>query len=97
DDAVADFDALAQRAEHGVELEQVPHRPRVAEVVDRDDLEVAVSLQVRTEEVPADAPEAVDAYARCHLKPPEFARPESSSVPLCPDPVFPRMRGADTR
>src|SRR5919201_967647 len=58
--AVARLDLLAERAEHRVVLEQVRHCRRVAEVVDRHDLEVAAALQVRTEEVATDAAEAVD-------------------------------------
>ena len=36
------------------------HRLRVAEIVGRDDLEVAAALEVRTREVATDAAEAVD-------------------------------------
>src|SRR5262245_31832991 len=62
DDAVAHRDVLVELAEDGVVLEQVAHRLRVAEVVDRDDLEVPAAFEVRAEEVAADPPETVDAY-----------------------------------
>ena len=69
--AVLRLHVLAERAEHRVVLEQVRHRLRVAEVVRRDDLEVAAALQVRTEEVAPDAPETVDAHPYlCHLDSP---------------------------
>ena len=61
DHAVADLDLAGERAEHRVVLEQVRHRLRVAEVVDRDDLEVRAPLAAGTEEVAPDAPEPVDA------------------------------------
>jgi hypothetical protein len=38
----------------------VRHRPRVADVVRRDELEIAAAVEVRAEEVPADPAEAVD-------------------------------------
>ena len=60
DEAVARLDRQVERAEHRVVLQQVRHRLRVADVVRRDDLEVAAALEVRAEEVPADPPEAVD-------------------------------------
>ena len=52
-----------ERAEQRVVREQVRHRRHVAEVVERDELEVGVALQRRAEEVAADAAEAVDAHA----------------------------------
>ena len=67
DHAVAELDTLRKRPEHRVVLEQVRHRLRVGEVVHRHDLEVAVPLEVRPEEVAPDAPEPVDSHARCHL------------------------------
>src|SRR5205823_9227374 len=42
--------------------EQVSHRLCVAEVVDRNDLEVATALEVSPEKVPPNPPESVDAY-----------------------------------
>ena len=42
------------------------HRLRVAEVVDRDDLDVRPTLLLRAEEVAADPTEAVDADPDCH-------------------------------
>ena len=60
DEAVAGLDRDVEVAEHGVVLQQVRHRLRVAEVVRRDDLEVAAALDLRAQEVPADAAEAVD-------------------------------------
>jgi hypothetical protein len=44
----------------------VRHRLGIAEVVRRDDLEVAPTLQVRPEEVAPDAPEPVDPNANSH-------------------------------
>jgi len=41
---------LAERAEQRVEGKQVRHRPRVAQVVDGDDLVVGAPLQIRAEE-----------------------------------------------
>jgi hypothetical protein len=61
---VGDF--AAQRAEDGVVLEQLRHRLGVAEIVCRDDLEVAPALQVRPEEVAPDAPEPVDRNPNSH-------------------------------
>src|SRR5947207_3374566 len=62
DDTVPHFDVLVELAEDGVVLEQMAHRLRVAQIVDRDDLEVAAPLELRPEEVAADPPETVDAY-----------------------------------
>ena len=64
DRGIADLDVLVQLPENGVVLEQVPHRLRVAEVVDRDELEVAAALEMRTEEIAPDPPESVDPHAR---------------------------------
>jgi hypothetical protein len=44
----------------------VGHRLRVAEVVDRDDLDVGAELLLCAEEVAADPAEAVDAHPDCH-------------------------------
>src|SRR5262249_62347854 len=63
DDTVADLDVLAQLPEDGVELEQVTHRLCVAEVVDRDDLEIPAPLEVSPKEVAPNAPESVDSHA----------------------------------
>ncbi len=59
--AVLDGDLALERPERRVELEQVRHRLRVAEIVGGDDLEVGVARQRRAEEVAPDAAEAVDA------------------------------------
>ena len=66
DDAVAELDVPRERPEDRVVLEEVCHRLRVAEVVERDDLDVCAELLLRAEEVPADPAEAVDADAGCH-------------------------------
>src|SRR4029077_2701023 len=75
--AVAGRDLLVERAEHGVVLEQVGHRLDVAEVVRRDDLEVAAALQVRPEEVTPDPPETVDSNPNRHCCLPVEFRVES--------------------
>src|SRR5581483_1210388 len=49
-----------ERAEHGVVLQEVRHRLRVADVVRGHELEVAAALERRPEEVAPDAPEPVD-------------------------------------
>src|SRR4030095_3296932 len=50
-----------------VVFEEVPHRLRITEVVDRDDLEAGIALEVSAEEVAADAAESVDPNTRlCH-------------------------------
>jgi len=74
--SLADADRLGfgvhahrQRAEHGVEREQVRHRLRVADIVDGNDLEAGLALQIGAEEVPADPPETVDRDAP-HRRPP---------------------------
>src|SRR5204863_2278491 len=64
DGPVADLDVFVELPEDGVVLEQVSHRLRVAEIVDRDDLEVPAALEVRPEEIPPDPPEAVDPHPR---------------------------------
>ena len=61
--AAGDFDRLGEPPEHGVVPEQVRHRLQVAEVVERDDLEVAAPLVRRPEEVAADPAESIDPYA----------------------------------
>ena len=76
----AERDLLAERAEGRVVAKQVRHRLRVAEVVRRDDLEVAAPTQVRTEEVAPDAPEAVDAYADLRHGGPPIGCPAASLV-----------------
>src|SRR5215217_2811836 len=63
DYSVTDLDVLAELPEDGVVLQEVPHRLRVAEIVDRDDLEIPAALEVRAEEVAPDAPESVDTHA----------------------------------
>ena len=60
DRAVAELDGDGELPEHGVVLEEMGHRLRVAEIVRRDDLEVAAAVEVRACEVAADAAEAVD-------------------------------------
>ncbi len=60
--AVAHLDRYIEVAERRVVPQQVRHRLQVAEVVRRDDLEVAAVLEMRAEEVPSDPPEAVDAH-----------------------------------
>ena len=62
DRAVTDLDLLPERPERRVVAQQMRHGLRVAEVVRRDDLEVAAALQMRTEEVAADPAESVDAH-----------------------------------
>ena len=69
DDAVAERHLAGERAHRGVVLEEVRHRLRVAEVVDRDDLDVGAELLLRAEEVPSDAAEAVDADPCRHDSP----------------------------
>ena len=66
DDPVAERDVACERAEHRVVLQEVGHRLRVAEVVERDDLDVGAQLLLRAEEVAADPAEAVDADPGCH-------------------------------
>ena len=66
DDAVAELDLARERPEHRVVPQEVGHRLRVAEVVDRDDLDVRAELLLRAEEVAADPAEAVDADPGCH-------------------------------
>ena len=60
DPVVAERDVEAERTERRVVLEQVRHRLRVADVVGRDELEVAAPVEVGAEEVPPDSAEAVD-------------------------------------
>ena len=63
DHAVAGLDRQIERPEHGIVLQKVRHRLRVADVVRRDELQIAAALERRAEEVAPDAPETVDAYA----------------------------------
>ena len=79
DRAVADLDLLAERPERRVVVQQMRHGLRVAEVVRRDDLEVAAALQMRTEEVAADPAESVDAHPNLRHGLPPFS------------PVWPRV------
>ena len=58
--AVAHLDGARERPVHRVVLEQVRERPRVRDVVDRDDLDVRVRLLRCAEHVAADPAEAVD-------------------------------------
>ena len=86
DDAVADLDILVELPEDGVVLQQVPHRLRVAEVVDRHDVEVAATLEVSAEEVPPNPPKSVDPHAclrhRSSLTPLHLCRRPSPSVAM---------------
>ncbi len=66
DEAVRKADVAVEGAEDGVVLQEVCHRRGVAEVVDGDDLDVGSELLLGPEEVAADPPESVDAYANCH-------------------------------
>src|SRR5512133_1559021 len=63
DHAVADLDVLAELSEHGVVLQEVPHRLGVAELIDSHDLEIATALELSPEEVPSNPSESVDPYA----------------------------------
>src|SRR2546430_4573949 len=62
DDAFADLDVLAQLTENRVVLQEMTHRLRVAEIVERDDLEIAAPLQMRPEEIAPDPSEPVDSH-----------------------------------
>src|SRR4029078_4295193 len=66
DEVVTGLDRGRERPEGRVVLQQVPQRPRVGDVVDRDEIEGDLALESRSEEVPADAAEAIDAYLRGH-------------------------------
>ena len=68
--AVAEHDVALEGAEVRVVLQQVRHRLRVTEVVQRDDLDVRTERLLRPEEVPPDAAEAVDAYPNAHAHAP---------------------------
>jgi hypothetical protein len=61
-----------------VVLEQMRHRLRVAEVVDRDDVELAAALEKCAEEVAPDPPETVDANS-CRHSLLSWVRPAESS------------------
>ena len=52
--------------EHGVVLQQVRQGLRVGEVVDRHEFHV-IAAQTGTDDIPADAAEAIDAYFDCHV------------------------------
>ena len=67
EDAVGELDVALERAERRVVAQEMRHRLRVAEVVQRDDLEVGAERVLRAEEVPPDAAESVDADANAHL------------------------------
>src|SRR4030095_10611795 len=69
DRAVAGRDAALEPAEHRVVLEQVRHRLRIAEIVDRDDVDVGPLLQLGAKEVPPNAPEPVDPDFDRHTPP----------------------------
>ena len=60
-------DVLCEVAEDGVVLEKVGQRVGVRDVVDGDDVDAAIS-ECGAENVPPDAPEAVDPYLDCHLR-----------------------------
>ena len=64
--------------------EQVRHRPRVTEVVDRHHLEVAAAFQVRAVEVPTDPPEPVDSHSNSHKPPSRFPRAILTRAPATP-------------
>ena len=68
DAAVGDLDLAREAPEDRVVLEQVGDHLGVDQVVDRDELEIRARLVRRAEQVPADAPEAVDAHLDCHWK-----------------------------
>src|SRR5262249_50063277 len=53
--AVPELDGNLERAEYRVVLQKMGHRLRVAEIVRRNDLEVAAALEVCAREVTADA------------------------------------------
>jgi len=52
-----------------VVAQEVRQDVRRREIVHGDDVEVALSRQVRADEVPSDPSEAVDAYLECHAPP----------------------------
>ncbi len=57
----------SQLPEHGVVLQQVPHRLGIPEIVDGHNLEVPTPLELCAKEVPADPPESVDPHpSRSH-------------------------------
>ena len=62
----ARLDLPRERPEVGVVAEQVRHRPRVPEVVQRDDGDVRAEGVLRSEEVPPDPAETVDTDANAH-------------------------------
>ena len=66
--AAVDLDGAGVAAEHGVVAEQVTERLRVGQVVDGDDVDVLTALTKCSEEVAADAAEAVDPDADGHLE-----------------------------
>jgi hypothetical protein len=66
DHAVTERDFPRERAERRVVLQEMCHRGGITEVIDRDDLHVCAERLLRAEEVPPDAPEAVDANTNRH-------------------------------
>src|SRR5206468_8264867 len=78
DDAVADLDVLVELPEDGVVLEQVRHGLGVAEVVDRNDLEVPAALEVSPKEVASNTPESVDPNP-CLSHKPSLNEPETAA------------------
>ena len=66
DRPVAQLDGLGERSHVRVVLQEVRHRCRVAEIVERDDLDVRAKRVLRAEEVPSDTAEAVDPHPECH-------------------------------
>ncbi len=80
DRVVARLDRHREIPEHRVVLEQVRHRLRVADVVRGHDLEVTAVLELGTQEVPADAAEAVDPHPCLgHLGSPSLRLPIESN------------------
>ena len=75
-------DALRQGPKRGVVLQQVREGLGVADVVDGDELHVRVELEGRPEDVPADAPETVDANLDRHTRDPLLLRKIDDPHPL---------------
>ena len=67
EDTVRELHLARERPEVRVVAQQVRHRLRIAEVVQRDDLEVRLALVLCAEEVPPDPAEPVDSDANAHL------------------------------
>ena len=74
-DALGELDLALERAEIRVVAQEVRHRLRVPEIVQRDDLDVRAERVLRAEEVPPDAAEPVDAHPSAHPSPPSSATP----------------------